>query len=260
MISDALTSPAYAYPPDADWAGPDASARLLHRMPLLSLLYGLVRFLVLVAFLAHEYWLAIRQYRAVTLPSAWSHRSGLPPGFAQQSAASIRAAVGDAIASTYHRRGTAPAHKDWMELSLAIMAFGSSKKSFRPVNMNFADQAIMASGGSSKDSTPASHPAACIRGKTPASCPAQSATSQKFRPPRPWRCYTPSRKLPTHRRRHRTPATAHPHGWLPAYWRSARGPNYSQFWISTDPPTGPPSPQAINFVTSGEALSGNIPT
>ncbi|HTW69803.1 MAG TPA: hypothetical protein VME47_07955 [Acetobacteraceae bacterium] len=141
MISNALTSPAYAYAPDADRAGPDASVRLLHRLPLL---YGLVRFLVLVAFLVREYWLAIRQYRAGARPSSWHDQSDLPPGSAQQPAASIRNAFGNMIGWTYRRRNVAPAHKNWLQPSRAIVAFGGSKKGSRPANMNFVDQAIVA--------------------------------------------------------------------------------------------------------------------
>ncbi|HTW70104.1 MAG TPA: hypothetical protein VME47_09480 [Acetobacteraceae bacterium] len=141
MISNALTSPAYAYSPDANRAGPDASVRLLHRLPLL---YGLVRFLVLVVFLVREYWLAIRQYRANTRPSSWHDQSDLPPGSAQQPAASIRGAFGNAIDWTHRRRSIAPANKDWPDPSRAIVAFGGSKKGSRPANMNFVDQANVA--------------------------------------------------------------------------------------------------------------------
>jgi len=134
MISNALTSPAYAYAPDADRAGTGASARLLHRLhmlDLLRLLYGLVRFLVLVAFLVREYWLAIRQYRAGTRPLSGYSRSDLPPGSAQQPATSLRNAFSNAIAWTHRRRGIAPAHKDWLDPSRALMAFSSALKGFR---------------------------------------------------------------------------------------------------------------------------------
>ena len=143
MISNALTSPAYAYSPDADRAGSDSSVRLLHRLPLL---YGLVRFLVLVAFLVREYWLAIRQYYycAGTRPSSGYSRLDLPPSSAQQPAASIRGAFGNAIAGTCRRCGISPGNKDWPDPSRAIVASGGSKKGSRPANMNFADQAIVA--------------------------------------------------------------------------------------------------------------------
>ncbi|HTW70059.1 MAG TPA: hypothetical protein VME47_09250 [Acetobacteraceae bacterium] len=134
MISNALTSPAYAYAPDADRAGPDASARLLHRLhmlDLLPLLHGLVRFLVLVAFLVREYWLAIRQYRAGTRPMSGCCRSDLPPGPAQQPAALVRGAFGNAIAWMIRRCGIAPAHSDWLDPSRAIVAFSSAPKGFR---------------------------------------------------------------------------------------------------------------------------------
>ncbi|HTW70749.1 MAG TPA: hypothetical protein VME47_12740 [Acetobacteraceae bacterium] len=147
MISNALTSPAYAYAPDADWAGPDASVRLLHRLPLL---YGLVRFLVLVAYLVREYWLAIRQYRAGTQPSSGYSRSDLPPGSAQPPAASICNAFGNTIAWTHRRHDSAPAHKDRLQPFRGVMAFGGSKKGSRPANMNFVDQANVAFGGNLK--------------------------------------------------------------------------------------------------------------
>ena len=141
MISNALTSPAYAYAPDADRAGPDASVRLLHRLPLL---YGLVRFLVLVAFLVREYWLAIRQYCASTRRSSWHDQSDLPPGSPQQPAASICNAFSNTIGWTYRRRNIAPAHKDWLQPFRAIVAFGGNLKASRPANVNFADQANVA--------------------------------------------------------------------------------------------------------------------
>jgi len=145
MISNALTFPAYAYSPDADRAGPDASARLLH---------GLVRFLVLVVFLVREHWLAIRQYRASTLPSSRHDRSDLLPGSAQQSAASIRGAFGNAVAWTCRRRGIAPGHKDWPDLSRAIVSFGSVLRGSLPANVKFVDPANVAFGGSTKGTRP----------------------------------------------------------------------------------------------------------
>ena len=145
MISNALTSPAYAYAPDADRVGPAASVRLL---------YGLLRFLVLVAFLVREYWLAIREYRAGTRLSSWHDRSDLPPVSAQQPAASLRAAFGNALAWMCCRCAIAPEHKDWLEPSRAIMAFGSSRKGFRPANPNFAHQAVAAFGRGAKSSRP----------------------------------------------------------------------------------------------------------
>jgi len=151
MISNALTSPAYAYSPDADRAGSDASVRLLHRLPLL---YGLVRFLVLIAYLVREYWLAIHHYRAGTRPSSGYSRSDLQPGSAQQPAASIRGAFGNAIAWTCGRCGIAPGHKDWLDLSRAIVAFGGNLKASRPANMNFVDQAVVAFGSALKGFRP----------------------------------------------------------------------------------------------------------
>jgi len=147
MISNALTSPADAYAPDANRAGPDSSERLLHRMPLL---YGLVRFLVLVAFLVREYWLAIRQYRSGTRPSSWHDQSDLPPGSPQQPAAPIRGAFGNTIGWTYRRRNIAPPQKDWLQPFRAIAAFGRNLKGSRPSNVNFADQANAAFGGNLK--------------------------------------------------------------------------------------------------------------
>jgi len=144
MISNALTFPAYAYSPDADRAGPDASARLLH---------GIVRFLVLVVFLTREHWLAIRQYRAGTLPSSRYDQSDLPSGSVQQSAASVRAAFGNAIAWTC-RCSIAPGHKDWPDLSRAIVAFGSALKGSLPANLKFVDPPNVAFGGRLKGSRP----------------------------------------------------------------------------------------------------------
>jgi hypothetical protein len=117
------TAPAEAYSPDADRVGPDASPRLAEHF---------VRFLILVGFLVREYWLAFRAYRTGRLPSWWQYRDDLPPGSAQQLAASIRGEFGNAIAWMCRRRGIGPGHPDWPEIRCAIIAFGGSVKGFRP--------------------------------------------------------------------------------------------------------------------------------
>ena len=141
MISNALTSPAYAYSPDADRVCPAASARLL---------YGLVRFLVLLAFLVREYWLAIRQCRTGTLPSSGYNRADLPPRSAQQPPASHGSAFGNAIAWACRRYGSASGHKGWLGPSRAVVAFGSGNKGFRPATTSFADRANVTFGGTTK--------------------------------------------------------------------------------------------------------------
>jgi hypothetical protein len=122
MMPDPLTTPAGAYSPDADRAGPDASARLPE---------WVVHLLALVVHFVLERMLAARSRRS-PLPS-WSHdRPDLPAGSAQAEAASIRGPFGRSIAWMCRRRGIGPGHPDWPELSRAIVAFGGSVKGARP--------------------------------------------------------------------------------------------------------------------------------
>ncbi len=58
-------------------------------------------------------------------------RLDLPPGSAQDEAATIRGPFGRSIAWMCRRRGIGPGHPDWPELSRAIVAFGGSVKGAR---------------------------------------------------------------------------------------------------------------------------------
>ena len=122
MMCDPTTTPAHAASPDADRAGPGASARLPEWV--VHLIAMVIRFIL-------ERSLAARSRRA-RLPSWWNYRADLPSGSVQQLAASIRGEFGNAIAWTCRRRGIGPGHKDWPEISRAIVAYGGSLKGFRP--------------------------------------------------------------------------------------------------------------------------------
>jgi hypothetical protein len=122
-MRDSPTVPAQAYAPDADRAGPDASAQLPEW--LVHLLAVLIRFLL-------EHALAARLRRARRLTSLWPDpRPDLPAGSAQAQAASIRGHFGNMIAWMCRRNGIGPGHKDWPELARAIVAFGGSVKGLR---------------------------------------------------------------------------------------------------------------------------------
>ncbi len=122
MMRDPLTTPADAYSPDADRAGPDASAHLPE---------WLVHLLVLIIRCILERKLAARSRRSPP-PSWWHDRPDLPLASIQALAASVRGPFGNAIAWMCRRRGIGPGHKDWPELSRAIVTFGGSVKGFRP--------------------------------------------------------------------------------------------------------------------------------
>ncbi len=121
MMHDPLTTPADAYSPDADRAGPDASARLPEWV--IHLLALVIRFML-------ERMLAARSRRSPP-PTWWHDRPDLPAGSTQAQAASIRGPFGRSIAWMCRRRGIGPGHPDWPELSRAIVAFGGSVKGAR---------------------------------------------------------------------------------------------------------------------------------
>lgn len=121
-MRDPLTSPAEAFAPDANRAGPDASAQSPER---------LARWIALLIFFLLEPLNAVRLLRSRRLALWWQDRPDLPPGSAQAEAASIRGSFGTAIEWMCRRHGIGPGHQDWPELSRAIVAFGGSVQSFR---------------------------------------------------------------------------------------------------------------------------------
>jgi hypothetical protein len=121
MMRDPLTTPADADSPDADRAGPDASARLPE-----WLVHFIARF---IHFMLKRMLAA--QLRRSKLPYWRDDRADLQPGSAQSEAAAVRGHFGNAIAWMCRRRGIGPGHPDWPELSRAIVAFGGSVKRFR---------------------------------------------------------------------------------------------------------------------------------
>ena len=115
-------TPAEAYAPYADRAGPGAPAHSPE---------WFVRWLALLICFLLEPLNAVRLLRSGRLPSLWQARPDLPPGSAQAEAASIRGSFGTAIAWMCRRHGIGPGHADWPELSRAIQAFGGSLAGFR---------------------------------------------------------------------------------------------------------------------------------
>ena len=124
MMSNPAIPPAEADTPDPGRAGPDAPTRLPERLALLISL--LIRFIIAQLMATQP------RTRRLVLPSWWYYRPDLPAGSMQQLAASRRGAFGNAIAWMCLRRGIGPGHKDWPELSRAIVAFGGSLARFRP--------------------------------------------------------------------------------------------------------------------------------
>jgi hypothetical protein len=120
-MRDPLTVPAEAYVPDANRAGPGAPAQPPE---------WLARWIALLIFFLLEPFNTVRLLRSGRLQSWWQERADLPAGSAQAEAASIRGHFGNAIAWMCHRRGIGPGHKDWPELSRAIVAFGGSLRGF----------------------------------------------------------------------------------------------------------------------------------
>jgi len=121
MMCDPLTTPAGTCSPDADRAGPDASARLPE---------WVVHLLALVIRVMLERMLAACSRRS-RLPSWWHERPDLPAGSVQALAASRRRAFANVIAWMCRRRGIGPGHPDWPALSRAIVANGGSLQGFR---------------------------------------------------------------------------------------------------------------------------------
>ncbi len=216
------TAPAEAYAPDADRAGPDA---LAHSPD------WLVRCLALLIFFVLEHLLALRPHRSVGLPSSWQDRPDLPPGSAQEEAASIRGPYGNAIAWMCRRRGIGPGHPDWPELSRAIVAFGGSVKGFRPglpaCGLQWWDNPNVVPGMTGEIvATPAATAMAALLAR-------QAAADAP--PPVP----------------HVVPAAAGP-ARMPAYCRQG----FRR--ASTGPPTGPPVRTANPFTPDerGQSMAG----
>ncbi len=114
--------PSQAYARSADRAGPEASAPSAE---------WLARWLSLLIFFLLNPWNAVRLLRSGRLASWWHDRPDQPLATAQAEAASVRGAFGNSIRWLCLRHGIGPGHKDWPELSRAIVAFGGSLEGFR---------------------------------------------------------------------------------------------------------------------------------
>src|ERR1700733_14698265 len=117
------TAPAEAYIPDANRAGP---AALAHQPDWF--VHCLARLIVFLL----QHLLVARQGRSRRLQTWSDDRPDLPAGSTQAEAASIRGPFGRSIAWMCRRHGIGPGHKDWPELSRAIVAFGGSVAGARP--------------------------------------------------------------------------------------------------------------------------------
>ena len=176
---------------------------------------------LLILFLL-EHVLAARLRRSRRLTSMWpDRRPDLPAGSAQAEAASIRGHFGNAIAWMCRRHGIGPGHKDWPELSRAIVAFGGSLKGFR-------------AGAPARGLQWWENPNV-VPGMVPGfGVPARDRDAAAAR-----------RLLRMLRRRRRTPCKPKPrmptvaHAWLPASWLAA---SVRQVLARAGPgpPTGPP--------------------
>jgi hypothetical protein len=115
-------SPVQAFAPYADRSGPEARAQSPE---------WLVHWLALLIFFLHQPSKAFRLLRSGRAGPAWWHdRPDLPAGSAQAYFASVRGPFGNSIRWRCIRHGIGPGHKDWPELSRAIVAFGGSLDGF----------------------------------------------------------------------------------------------------------------------------------
>jgi len=212
------TVPAKACSPDADRAGPDAPGRQRE---------WLVHILALLIFLLRKH--LPRNGRGLLLPSWWHDRPDLPLGSVQALAASIRGNYGNQIAWTCRRRGIGPGHRDWPEISRAIVAFGGSLKGFRaglpPCGLQWWENPHLGIGMGGEDTpTPAATATALLLSR-------QTVADA----PPPLLAFVPATVVP-----------AEPeHAVLPAprrriHARAATGP-------PTGPPTGPLSVRGYQF-------------
>lgn len=155
MTRDTPTPPADAHAPDANRAGPNASARLPEQCAYLVAL--------LILFILRRL-LAPHRARLAT----WCHdRPDLPPGSAMAIAAARRGNFGTAIAWMCLRRGIGPGHPDWPYLSHTIVTFGGSLKRFRPgmraCGLQWSENPHIAPGVA--DDTPAATARAVLRAR-----------------------------------------------------------------------------------------------
>jgi len=113
-----LPVPAEAYFPDADR---DVAGQLPE---------WVVRCIAMLILFFLEHVLAMRLRRSRGLQAWWHDRPDLPAGSAQAEAAAVRGSFGNSIAWMCLRHGIGPGHRDWPELSRAIVAFGGSLDGF----------------------------------------------------------------------------------------------------------------------------------
>jgi hypothetical protein len=221
-----LPSLAQAYAPGTDRAGPGGTAQSPERLG---------RWLALLIFFLLEPWNAVRLLRYGRLPSMWQARLDLPPGSAQEEAASIRGSFGTAIGWMCRRHGIGPEHADWPELSRAIVAFGGSIEGFRaglpPCGLQWWDNPNIVPGTVPGFGAPAMTTASLLQFQAEASA----------LPPAP----------------HAGQAKA-AHAALPASWLAA---SRRQFFARAGPgpSTGPPRrPDAITVMSNarGQSMAG----
>jgi hypothetical protein len=113
---------AHASAPFADRGKPEARAHSPE---------WLAHWLALLIFFLREPLKAFHLLRSGRAGPAWWHdRPDLPAGSAQAYFASVRGGFGNSIRWMCIRHGIGPGHKDWPEVSRAIVAFGGSLDGF----------------------------------------------------------------------------------------------------------------------------------
>jgi hypothetical protein len=205
--------PTEAYAPDTDRTSAEASVQMPE---------WLVHFLATLILFLLEHAYAARLNRCRRLQSWPDDRPDLPAGSTQSEAASIRGPFGRAIAWMCRRHGVGPGHKDWPELSRAIVAFGGSVKGFRagapPLGLQWWDNPNIVPGMIPGLGVPAANASLLERqavANTPLAAPAEMQADARY--------------------------AALPASWLPVSWLAASVSVRQVFArAGPGPSTGPP--------------------
>src|ERR1700679_2238386 len=122
QMSNRPPLPSQVYAPYADRASRKGTPRSAE-----SLLHWLA-FLIFFLHRPLKAFCLLRSGRAG--PAWWHHRPDLPACSAQVYFASVRGKFGTSIRWMCIRHGIGPGHKDWPEVSRAIVAYGGSLRGF----------------------------------------------------------------------------------------------------------------------------------
>ena len=122
QMSNRPPRPSQVYAPYADRASPKGTPRSAD---------SLLHWLAFLIFFLHRPLKAFCLLRSGRAGPAWWHdRPDLPAGSAQAYFASVRGNFGTSIRWMCIRHGIGPGHKDWPEVSRAIVAYGGSLDGF----------------------------------------------------------------------------------------------------------------------------------